>query len=260
MPDPVMIPYRLDINNLNNKATGSISLADIREMSIPEFIQFQDRIVGLNKYRRYDTALYKNSIAITPSHTAAMFTLGVGENDQWANDPTDTIKKTDVHTNMPVHGRWQPGEVAIIWQIEAVVGFNAGKPTTSADGIVSQPAVAFATNIDVFELQDVADRQFKIQMLRGNKNVVAEGRLGDFPQKTGKSGSGGSSATATSMFSQNMGFGDTNILVKPQVIEGGEDWQISLQPLAPSLDMSTAARDIRVELRLSTWEFLRYYA
>jgi hypothetical protein len=254
------VQFRLDINNLNNKANGNISLNDIRDMTIPEFIQFQGRIVNMQKNRRYDTVLYKNTIAITPAHTAAAFTKGVGEVDNWANDETDTYKKTPIHTNMPKGGKWQPGELAIVHQVEAVVGFNAGKPTTSADGIVSQPAVAFATNVDIFELQDVTNRQFNLQFFRGPKQIVAEGLIEDFPQKSGKSGSGGSSATTASMFSQNMGFATENLMVKPQVIEGQEDWSILCSPLAPSLDMSTAARDIRIILRLSTWEFLRYYA
>jgi hypothetical protein len=252
------ITYRQDISNVNNKAQGTIDIAEIAAMSSPEFYQFRNKIVGLRKNRRYDTALFKQAVAIAPGNAVAMFTKGVGENDAWANDLADTYKKSRVHTNMPKGGKFQPDDLVIIDRVEAVVGFNAGGPTTSADGIVSNPlTAAFPTNMDVFELLDVTNRQFYIDFVRGDRQIVAEGRPQDFPQLTGKSGAGGSSATFTSAFSQNIGFTQENPLVKPQVIEGDGSFQLNLTPLADT--MTLTGRDIRIELRLHTWEFLQQY-
>ncbi len=258
MADNFLVKFKLDLNNLNSAAVGTMTLDKVRDMTLPEFIEFQGRLLNLEKRRRYDTAHYKSSIAITPAHTKSLFRTGVNEVDAWANDDSDPIRKTLAHTNMPRKGEWQPGEVAIIHRIEAVSTITAGKPAASNDGIVSDPAVtAFPTNIDVFLMQQTIGNQFGLRMVRGNKQTVAEGRVVDFPQASGISGVGGAAPGA---FSQNMAFAQENLLVKPQVIEGKEDFEIQLEPLAPSLSMVAAARDIRIEVRLSTWEFIRFYA
>jgi hypothetical protein len=252
------IKYVIPANNLTARKEGIATLEQIAAMTTPEFFEFQGRILNFRKYRRYDTALYKNSVAITPNDKYSLFTEGVGEQSTWINDASDTIKKSLVHTNMPKKGQWQPGEIAIIESMEAVVGFTAGKATTSADGIASQPAVtAFPTNIDVYLLQDVVGEQFNLGFYRGNKNLIVQGLIQDFPQAVGKSGAAGAHAGA---FSQNTAFGVPNLMTRPQVIEGQEDFEIEIQPLAASLDMSTAARDIRVKVVLNTWEFLKEYS
>jgi hypothetical protein len=91
----------------------------------------------------------------------------------------------------------------------------------------------------------------------GKNPLIVEGLVEDFPASVGKSGASGASGSA---FSQNTGFAMTNLLTRPQVIEGDDDFEILVEPLAPSLDMSTAARDIKIKTVLNTWEFLRVYA
>ncbi len=258
MADKPLIQFVADINNLNSRAMGVMSLDDVKMMSLPEFIQFENRILNFRKTRRYATGLWKNTVTITPEHKASLFTAGVGETVQWANDAADDIKLSRVHTNMPKKGEYQNGEVAIIRNFEAIVGFTAGAPTTTADGIASQPAVAaFPTNVDVFLLQDVVCGQFNLAFMRGNREVIFEGLLEDFPQTVGKSGASGAHAGA---FSQNTAFGSPNMMTRPEVIEDDDDFEVEIQPLAPSLAMSTAARDIKIKVVYTAWEWLRNYA
>lgn len=261
MAQEQLVKYLLNPNNLNpNVPPAGITLDQVKGQLISQFFSYAGRIVNMRKQYRYDTALWKGATAITPANQVNLFRLGVGQQDAWANDNTDTFKKNYVHTNMFTDGEYQPGEVGIIYQMEVILrNLNAGTPTTSADGMVSVAAVAaFSAVVDIFLLLDTFNRQFYYEFLRGGqRQVMVEGRGYDFPEKNAVSGVGGSSATFVSGTANNAGYGDINLFQKLEVIEGKEDFSVSIQPMAPTL---TVARDVYTEVRLATWEWLRVYA
>lgn len=245
---------------LNQPVTGNLTLKMIEEMTIPEFVQYNGHITNLRKQYRYDTAVFKASTAITPNNAKGLFEVGQGQQDNWANDVTDTFIKNQILSNIFRNGTYQPGELAIFYQMEALImGMEGGTPTTTNDFVISNPAVAaFSATTDIFLLLRVISTQFYLQFLRGGqKESMVEGRPIDFPQRDGVSGASGSSATFVSAFAQNAGFGDENLLQRPQVIEGQDTWSVIVQPLAPTL---TIARDFGISVRLAAYELLRQFA
>lgn len=229
---PQVFQYRNDINNLNPKDLSAITIDQLMMMSMPEFLNFQNRLVNVRHRKRRDMALYEKTV-ITPQHHKAIFRKGVGQEDSYATSDT-RYTKTRAHTNMQRDGEFQQGSLVIIKDISAIIEFTAGIPTTVEHGLITNAKAVFPTNYDNCLALSAWKRQVELVYKEGESEIV-KGDLSEFPQNDGVSGFNGASpgGIAQNAFQPSMAFPN------PRVLQGGDDFSVEIRPLC-NFDTSQA--------------------
>lgn len=222
-------------NNFDPAALKSITAGEIMNMTMPEFLAFQERLVRVRRRVRYDTAVYEK-VNVTPQMVHTLFRKGLGQTEKYATSD-NTYTKTRFNTNMTRNGEFEQGSLTIIYDISAPQAFTAGEATArAANGAIINPKATFSANNDPALNLKAVQEQFELVYKEGDsEDGIFRGLIKEFSQNNGQSGFLGSSVGGVA---QNV-LWETKPLDNPRVLEGGEDFSIDLRPLA-DLDLSAA--------------------
>lgn len=238
---------------------GTITVAEIEKMTMPEFLEFEGRLVNVRRRKRRDQAVWRSNTAITIAMAKETFRVGVGGADAFADDPTVTYTKTRAHTNMRLNGEFPKGSLVIVKGIESHFAAFQLRGTTYSGGQVVNPlgvAVGTATTYDAALFAHTVCRQFEVAFMRGEELIV-DGLVEEFQQGNALSGLMGG---AFGGIIQNAGYSNGGRLDNPQVLEGGEDFNVTVRPLT-ALDISTGTGltlvNITIMTKLDTIELVR---
>lgn len=235
----------------NSGGTSPISMKEIREMSMPEFLQFKDRLVNVRERERYDKAIFE-AVIIKAGTIKDIFRKGVGQEDTLATSDTE-YKKSRWHTNMHRGGEFEQGAMVVVYDISAPKAFFAGKPTTSTNGAVTNAKATFPADIDPALVMDTWLKCVELDYREGEYSINAE-PLRRYPQNDGQSGVLGSSPGG---FVQNA-FMPSMALKAPRTLEGGDDFSVRLTALHDFDASATGINQVIVqEVILSTIELIR---
>ncbi len=217
--------YRVDINNLDARDLAAISAEEIMRMSMPEFLQFQNRLVSVRHRTRYDLAVWEKVI-ITQEMAKAIFRKGVGQEDNYASSDI-RFTKTRAHTNMMRNGEFDQGSLAIITDISAKMSIYPSLPTTQDKGLITNCKATFPAYIDPALILGVWKEQTEVAYKEGDSEIF-KGLVSEFPQNDGISGFVGANGGGVA---QNVLMAQAN-LANPRVLHGGEDFSVDVRPLA----------------------------
>ncbi len=254
MADQV-IPYLKGVDSNNRKDVGDLYRHEIEAMSMPEFEMIEGRLMSVRRRVRFDTVVFQ-PVPITPAHNGWAFKKGYDEDDFKATDHSAAGKytKTKRHTNMRLNGSFDIHDYVIIRAIEVQIVFPAGKPTTVLNGIVTDPtAILSATNYDPFLLAYQFGKAFTLEYKESDKTKVS-GRLEDFPMITG--GQSGFLGASQGGGTQNVAFAAVNMMNRPRIIAGQENFHVELVPTGDLFDLTSYGKEIGVEVRLHTIEYV----
>ena len=218
--------------NPNSAQTSLISADDIQKMSMPEFLQFQNKLSNVRRRVRYDMAVYEKVI-IAAGTEKAIFRKGIGQEETFATSDTE-YKKTRVHTNMYRNGEFEAGSLVIVTDICACVSIRGGVPTAQAAGVITNAKPDFTVSVDAALALQAWLEQTELIYREGETEIVG-GLLSEFPQNRGISGFAGSIQTA---IAQNV-FMPSFALRNPRVLAGGDDFSVLLRNLA-AFDLTAA--------------------
>ena len=243
--------------NPNGQIIDSVSADQLERMTVAQFANLEGNLYNVRHNRRYDTAVWKANAAVTAeTHKVTLFRKGVGEQDTYGNDPASAYTKSLIHTNMLKSGEFEQGDLVIIKNVEIEKVAFGGKPTTRAAGIVTNAKATFPSDRDPAMENYYWLNQLLVQFRRGN-TVIVENQAINFPQDAGILASFGANSGA---YAQN-GYG-ANLLPNVQVLAGGDDFSVVLNPLA-NFDLTNTSAlgdEIATKVVLETIELRRVYA
>ncbi len=224
------------------------TLEEIARMPIAQFMEIEGRILNGRTQVYYDTLRLAAGTAWTSAQKVRLFTIGREGRAEVANTAA-AITKTDFDCNMQKGGEFEHGSTVIIHGIEVFMEQTARLATADAAGLVSNPApTAKAVNTySASLLHRVLRRQTKLTFYRGERPQES-GLLFMFPTRFGAQASFGGD-TEEGIINNSSPAGYINILDFPKVLEGGRDFSILIEPLAPSLDMPA---DVEITVCLIT--------
>lgn len=232
-------------------AIAQISIDEIQNMTMPEFLQLEGRLVRVKRRKRRDMAIWEPNVAITIAMFKEIFRKGVGEQDTYATSAT-AYTKTRAHTNMPRGGNFGEGSLTIITSIEAHFAAYALRPTTLTGGLCVNPLGVAVAAYDPGLFHDVVTKQFEVGLYKG-EDLLIDGLVQEFPAMNVNSFSAGAAVGA---LVQNGGL-PGNYLNNPVVLKNDEDFHVLVSPLT-AMDMSTGAGltlvNIPIMVKLSTIE------
>jgi hypothetical protein len=237
---------------------GGISAVDanaIEAMSIPQFAQFQDRLVRVRRDRRHDTLLIATDTMVAAGTKKSLFRKGIGEDDNFFGSNTEFTKSL-LHTNMLRNGEFEQGDLVIIKNIEVEQPSFGGLATTEANGAVTNAKATFPAAYDPALAVYTWLNQLAVRFKRGN-TVIFETLAINLSQDAGIYAAFGANSGA---YVQN-GNG-TNLMPNVQVLAGGEDFSVEVEALA-NFDLTAATglnRPWKTKLVLETIELRRIYA
>lgn len=214
---------------------GTIDRDRIEAMTMPEFLEFENQLVNVRRRKRRDQAVWRSNTAITTAMSKRIFTVGVGNNEAFADDPNTFYSKTRAHTNMYRNGQFTNGSLNIITAIEAYYSCFALRATTYTGGQVTNPLGVAVANYDPGLLIHTIGRQFEVGLYRG-ETLIVDGLVEEFQQMNSHSGVAGAAVGA--LF-QNAGIQAT-FLENPQVLQDDDDFSVNVAPLT-ALDLTTAS-------------------
>ena len=235
----------------NGGGTLPITMKEIQDMSMPEFLQFKDKLVNVRERERYDKAIYE-AVNIKAGLVKDIFRKGYGQEDTYATSDTE-YKKTKWHTNMHRSGEFEQGSLVIITDISAPKAFFAGKPTTVLNGQVTNAKATFPTDTDPALSLDTWLKCVVLDYREGESSINEE-PLRRYPQNDGQSGVIGASQGG---LMQNA-FMPSVALKNPRTLIGGEDFSVRLTTLHDFDASATGLNQVIVqEVILSTIELIR---
>lgn len=236
-------------------ALSSISIAEIQNMTMPEFLAFEGQLVNVRRRKRRDQAVWRSNTSITTAMQKQIFRVGVGGQDAFADDQNTTYSKTAAHTNMSLNGSFGEGSLTIVNMIEAYYAAFALRPTTVSGGQPTNPLGVAVATYDPGLLAHTVCRQFGVEFFKGENSIIS-GLVEEFPQMNAISGVAGAAVGA--LF-QNAAFAG-NYLNNPIVLKDDQDFHVNVSPLT-ALDLSTATGltlvGITIMVKLSTIELRR---
>jgi signal peptidase I len=177
-----MFNFKMDINNLNSKAVGVILGKDLKEMTLPQFEEFDKRLVKVVRRKRFDTIVFKNEV-IPAGFIHRVFHKGLGQvntkfNDKSAAGEYDVTRR---HSNMQLNGSFQQGDVTIIRAIEIPVVFPSCPPTAAVNGIVTNPtAITNKTNYSAGSMAHHFPKAFEVRYFELGKQKIPSSSMDDF--------------------------------------------------------------------------------
>jgi hypothetical protein len=236
---------------------GQISLDEIADMPMPEFLQLESRLMNVRKRKRRDVAVYEKNTAITTAMTKEIFRKGVGADESFATSATEYIKNR-WHTNMPRGGDFGEGSVTIVKSLEVFISTFALVPTTFVGGAATNLlGLAALTLYDPGLVEATLVKWAEIGFYRG-ETLIVDGLAEEFPAQDVVSGVAGAAVGA--LF-QNGGL-PGKPLENPEVLVDNEDFHVLVSPLH-ALDMTSATGlnlPINVFVKLSTTELRQVYS
>lgn len=186
--DGKVFQYKMDINNLNSKAIGTILAHDFKEMTLPQYQEFDGRLVGVKRRKRYCLVVFKNEV-IPAGVEHKVFGKGIGQTDHRFNDKTAETGAYEVkagHTNMQLNGSFQQGDLTVIRAIEIPVVFPTCPPTGVTEGLVTNPlAITNKTNYAAENFVHYFPKAFEIEYFELGKSKIPAASLADFPMIEG---------------------------------------------------------------------------
>jgi hypothetical protein len=235
--------------------TRDYDIAEIRGMTLREYLQKDSRILNARQQTFWDTAVLAPAVAVTPQHVKELFRKGYTDDDTIMNVPATQIpRKGFVMTNMIKNGEFAQGTLTILKRIEVdLVIFQNVATTYLNTAFPSNTALtAAATNDPLLTIQTLKS-QFLLRLKRGaNNQVITEGLLEEFPSTCTISGAGGGGNWAQN----GPGVVNDEKLMSPEVFEGGEDFFIEIVPLNDSV---TFVIPIQIQVKLKTTQIFTQY-
>lgn len=221
---------------------GSVSIGDIKNMTINEFYSIKNRLLALRENYRYDTLVYNAGTAVSLAQQPLSFRNGINEQNPVANVPGTTYKQTRFHTNMSQQGNFGDGSLTICYALEYNVTFTALKGTAAgytdatAYGANTNPLGVAPAAYDPALLESSWVDQVELQWLRDEQTIIRN-KAALFPTANGISGVLGASVGGVM---QNVGYdGHQNLLNNPQVFIDNQDFSVASNHLAP-FDLTSA--------------------
>lgn len=232
--------------------TGLISLAEIEQMPIQDYLELDGRLLYVRRRTRFDTAVIDANYALPAGAEKELFRKGKGEEDQTFNGVE--FVKNGAHCNVPRKGEFSQGTINIVKALLVDVPFFASKPTTMAAGIITNAkGTAPAANYDPAIAAYALLNNMEVTLQIADEERPVSGRLIDFANPHQLAGLAG--AAVGGIF-QNSAIGRQ--LDNPQVIEGGLDFFVKLEALA-AYDNTTATgvdRETAIRVSLATTEVI----
>jgi hypothetical protein len=213
-------------------AINEIDAKQLEGMTIPQFLNIEGRIHNVRRDRVYDTVIYDTNTTVTAAAKRTLFRKGLDQGDTTAVSGT-AFKKTLSHTNMLKDGEFEKNDLVIVRNVEIELPAFGGKPTTQANGVITNAKATFPATYDPALAAYAWLSQLWVEFKRGGKTVY-ENLAINFPQDAGLYAAFGANSGA---YVQN-GNG-ANLMPNVQVLEGGDDFSVVLTPLA-DFDLTTA--------------------
>lgn len=231
---------------------GSISIEEIQNMTMPEFLKFEGQLVNVRRRKRRDQAVWRSNTAITTAMSKDIFRNGIGAVDAFADDPNTTYNKTRAHTNMSMNGSFGEGSLTIVTALEAYHANFALRGTTYTGGQITNPLGVAVTGFDPGLLTHTVCRQFEVAFYKGETRII-DGLVEEFPQMNAISGVAGAAVGALFQNAALPG----NYLNNPVVLKDDADFHVNVAPLT-ALDLSTASGltlvGVTIMIKLNTIE------
>lgn len=256
MADTQGFQFTMGVDSNNRKVLGNILGKELENMSLPEFHEFQGRLVKVRRNKRRDMAVWEpNKLHKANAEGGMIFRKGVGEQQPYMSSDTGTYKQGRVQTNMSRGGEFEKGSLSVICAIEAPFPVTS-KATAQLNGVVTNPKPIQIVDFDPFLLGNSWQNQVELSFWRGESEIFRS-LLEDFTPTTSMTGVLGSS---TAVYAQNI-YNGHNVMPSVQVIEGGDDFHIRLHLLS-EYDMTDAnglGLEITQQVKMHTIELQRNY-
>lgn len=206
-----------------------LSLDKLNRKPLADFYRMAGKFVNVENYVYEATALYDAGSPITTEHTIDLFEKGYAEELGVPNSGRVIQRQGENLTNMSTDGEFDNGTAFLLSMISVDIFPTAEPATLVTNGAIIEPATAPVNNYSFVNHFKALSRQFRLEFIRGEKQVMVEGKLYQFPSPFTASGAIGASAGG---FMQN-GFSvpTWNKLKEIHVLKSQQRFRFRITPL-----------------------------
>jgi len=221
---------------------------DIRKLNrtpLSDYYRMAGKFVNVENYIYEATALYAAGTPITTEHVAELFTAGHNQPGLVVNTGAVIAPKQGKNlTNMVTDGEFDNGTSFLLEMICADVFLTSEPPTSVVNGAIVNPATNPIANYSAPNHYKAVSRQWELAFIRGEDQVIVDGKLYEFPSPFVASGAFGASAGG---FIQN-GFSipSWNKLSEIQALQSNDRFRVEVRPLTNGF-VSQVDLQIRVQ-------------
>lgn len=222
---------RIKTNDKAKYSSGYREL-DIKKLDrtpMADYYAFKDKIVNVENYVYYSTACYAAGTAITTDHEAELFTRGASQPSVIVNTGAAIPRAGEFLTNMVTDGEFDNSTSFLLEAIAVDFMLTSEPPTTVTNGAIIAPAHTAVATYSAANHFLAISRQFKLEFIRGEKQIMLDGQLFEFPSPFVASGAFGSSLGG---FIQN-GFAgwSWNKLSEIHALMSNDRFSVKIRPL-----------------------------